>query len=260
VSNNPVFRGLARSGFAINGLLHILIGGIAIGVAFSGGEGGEADQSGALQQVSGSPGGLFVLWVAVIGLFALAIWQFVQLPLIDQGDSKKTWGRRFNEGAKGVVYAVLGVTTLTFALGGSTSSSDSSQSMSAQMLATPGGVFLLVAVGLVVLGVGVGFVVIGIRRGFTKQIIVPAGSAGRAVVVLGIVGYVAKGIALGVVGVLFVVAAVTYDPDAASGLDGALKKLADLPFGVVILAGVGIGFIAYGVFQIARAKLARLDK
>ncbi|MFB2556730.1 DUF1206 domain-containing protein [Herbiconiux liangxiaofengii] len=259
-SKNPVFRGLARSGFAINGLLHILIGGIAISVALAGGEGGEADQSGALRQVSGSPGGAFVLWVAVVGLFALGVWQLVQLPLIDKGDTKKTWGRRFVEGAKGVVYLAIGATVLTFALGGSSSSSDSSQTLSAQLLATPGGVFLLVALGLVVLGIGVGFVAIGVRRGFTKQITVPAGSAGRAVVALGVVGYVAKGIALGVVGVLFVVAAATFDPEKASGLDGALKRLADLPYGVAILVAVGVGFIAYGIFQIARAKLARLDR
>lgn len=257
VSRNPVFRGLARSGFAVNGLLHIAIGGIAIRVALPGAGGGEADQSGALQQVSSTPGGLFVIWAAVIGLFALGIWQFVSLPLISGSDGKK-WGRRFNEAAKGVVYLALGSTALIFALGGQTSGSDSSRSLSAQLIATPGGVFLLVAIGLTVLGIGIGFVAIGFRRGFRKLIVVPRGRAGRAVVALGVFGYLAQGAALAVVGVLFVVAAVNSDAAAASGLDGALRKLAELPYGVVILVAVGIGFISYGVFQIARVKLARL--
>jgi len=78
------------------------------------------------------------------------------------------------------------------------------------------------------------------------------------VVTLGVVGYVAKGIALFAVGVLFVVAAFTFDPEKASGLDGALKSLADLPFGIVILVAVGIGLIAYGLFLVARSRLARL--
>jgi hypothetical protein len=69
---------------------------------------------------------------------------------------------------------------------------------------------------------------------------------------------VAKGIALFVVGVLFVVAAVTADPEKASGLDGALKSLIDLPFGKVILVAVGVGLIAYGLFCGARARWARL--
>jgi len=258
VSGNRAFHVLARTGFAVNGLLHILIGAIAIGVAASGGSGGEADQSGALKQVSSTPGGLFVLWIAVVGLFALGLWQLVQVVVISDPDAKKKWGKRASEAGKGVVYIALGVTALTFALGGSTSSSDSSQTLSARLLETPGGVFLLVAIGLAVFGGGVGFVVIGIRRTFRKLIRVPAGAAGRAVVVLGIVGYVAKGIALGVVGILFVVAAFTVDPEKASGLDGALKALADLPFGIVVLVLVGIGLIAYGLFLGARARLAEL--
>lgn len=263
-SRSRVFRGLARSGFAMNGLLHILIGGLAIGLAVRGGEsgggsGGEADQSGALRQLADTPGGLVVIWAAVIGLFALALWQFVQAFLASGRDAKKKWGERAREGGKGVIYAALGVTALIFALGGSTSSSDSSQTLSAQLLATPGGVFLLVAIGLAVFGGGVGFTVIGIRGTFRKLIVVPTGSAGTAVMVLGRVGYIAKGLALGAVGVLFVVAAVRSDAAQASGLDGALKALADLPAGVFLLAAIGVGLIAYGVFLGARTRLAKLD-
>ena len=72
------------------------------------------------------------------------------------------------------------------------------------------------------------------------------------------VGYIAKGIAVGVVGVLFVVAALTHDPEKASGLDGALKSLADLPFGTFILWLVGAGLIIYGVYCFARARYARM--
>ena len=71
-------------------------------------------------------------------------------------------------------------------------------------------------------------------------------------------GYVAKGIAIAVVGVLFVAAAVTADPEKAGGLDAALKSLAALPFGTVILWLVGAGLIIYGVFCFARARYARM--
>ncbi len=267
VSQSRVFRGVARSGFAVNGLIHVLIGAIAIGVAVGGARGaggsggsggGEADQSGALKQLAATPGGLFVLWAAVVGLFALGVWQLVQAVVVSDPDAKKKWGRRASEAGKGVVYLAIGVTALVFALGGSSNSSDSSKTLSANLLSTPGGVFLLVALGLAVLGGGIGFVVIGVRRTFRKQIRVPAGTAGRAVTVLGMVGYIAKGIALAVVGILFVVAALTADPQKASGLDGALKALASLPFGIVVLVAVGFGLIAYGVYLGARARLAKL--
>ncbi|MDO9398837.1 MAG: DUF1206 domain-containing protein [Herbiconiux sp.] len=258
VSQSRVFHVLARSGYAMNGLLHVLIGGIAIGVALNGRSSDQADQSGALKQVAETPGGLFVLWIAVVGLFALGLWQVVRAVLAHDPDAKKKWGKRASEAGKGVVYFAIGGTALVFALGGRTDSSSSSRTLSARLLETPGGVFLLVAIGLAVFGAGVGFVSIGIRRTFRKLIRVPAGQAGRAVVTLGVVGYIAKGIALGVVGILFVVAAVLVDPEQASGLDGALTALTQLPFGVVILVAVGLGLIAYGLFLGARTRLARL--
>jgi hypothetical protein len=254
--NSPVLEGLARVGFAVLGLLHILIGAIAIGLVS--GSGDSADQSGALRELSSKPGGIFVIWAVVIGMFALALWQVAQVFLVRESDPKKKWGRRVSELGKGVAYGAIGATALTFALGGSSSSSDSSQSLSAKLLANPGGVVLLVIVGLVVAGIGVAFVVQGVLKKFEKNLVIPAGTTGTVVRGLGVVGYIAKGIALFVVGVLFVVAAVTADPEKASGLDGALKALIDLPFGKIILVVVGIGLIAYGLFCGARARWAKL--
>ena len=255
--NSTTLRSLARLGYAVNGLLHVLIGVIAITVAVGSG-GGEADQSGALGQLASNPAGVVLLWVITIGLFALGLWQVIATVRVKKNDAAKTWGKRLSEFSKAVAYVVVGVTALTFALGGSKSSSGSSQSASASVLAAPGGVFALVAVGLVIFGIGIFFVVRGISRRFTQDLVLPGGGIGRTVVVLGAVGYIAKGIALAVVGGLFVVAAVTFDPSKASGLDGALKSLASLPFGAVILLVVGIGLIAYGAYLGARARWGTL--
>lgn len=255
-SSRP-FQLVARSGFAVNGLLHILIGAIAIGVALGKG-GGQADQSGAMSDVAQTPGGVFVLWFIAIGLIALGLWQIVQLILVPAEDEKKKWSKRASDAGKAVAYIAVGISAFTFARGSSTNSTKSSQTLSAKLLSAPGGVFLLALIGVGVVAIGAFFVYRGFTRSFTKDIRVPAGSAGTAVKALGAAGYVAKGIALAIVGILFVVAAVTFDPQKATGLDGALKTLASLPFGVVILVLVGIGLIAYGLYMGARARLARL--
>jgi len=91
-----------------------------------------------------------------------------------------------------------------------------------------------------------------------KDLVVPGGTAGTATIALGIVGYVAKAIALGAVGVLFVFAALNGNASQANGLDQGLRSLAGLPFGVVILVGVGIGLIAYGLYSFVRARYAKL--
>ena len=255
--SNPHLKTLARVGYAVNGLLHGLIGAIAISVAV--GAGGEsADQSGALGEVAKSPGGLFVLWAIVVGLAALGVWQLLQAFLVPGDDPKKVWAHRAKEIGKGVAYLAVAGTAVTVAVSGSASSSGSTQSASATVLGLPGGPALLIVAGLAVLAIGVYFVYKGVARTFTEDLAVPGGTLGRATVGLGVAGYVAKGIAVGVVGILVIVAGFTVEPSQSTGLDGALRWLAELPFGVAILVLVGLGLIAYGLYCLARARFARL--
>jgi len=255
--NSTPLRALARLGFATNGLLHILIGGLAISIAQSGGS-GSADQSGALGQLASTPGGVFLLWTVVIGLFALGVWLLVAAFLIQGGDPKRKWAHRGVEASKAVVYIVLAFTAFTFARGSSTSASSSTSDASATLISSPGGVVVLFAAGIIVLAIGAFFVYKGLARKFTSDISVPAEPARKMVIALGVTGYVSKGIALGVVAILLMVAAVTRDSSKSTGLDGALKALAALPFGAIILNAVGIGLIAYGLYCFVRAWRARL--
>jgi hypothetical protein len=255
--DTTAFRVLARSGYAVNGLLHILIGGIAIGVAF-GARHAEADQSGALKQVAQTPGGDILLWLLVVGLLALGLWQLVQLVLVPHEDPAKRWGKRASDLGKAIAYIAIAATTFTFARGGSSSSAKSTETLSAKLISAPGGVFVVVVIGLVIISIGGFFVYRGVSRTFKNDISLPGGKLGDTIETVGVAGYIAKGIALLVVGALFVVAGFTADAKEASGLDGALKVLASLPFGTIILTVVGIGLIAYGLYCGARARLAKL--
>jgi hypothetical protein len=55
MAQNSVFERFARAGYVVSGLLHIIIGYLAIRIALGSG-GGSADQSGALAAVSAKPG------------------------------------------------------------------------------------------------------------------------------------------------------------------------------------------------------------
>lgn len=255
-ANSRPVEVLARVGYAVNGLLHGLIGGLAIAVAV--GAGKDADQTGALSALAATPSGAVLLWVMVVGLAALGLWQLLQTALVREPDGKRRWMRRLKEGGKAVAYLALAATAARFATGGSTDSEEQTQDFSARLLAQPFGVVLLLLVGLLVLGIGVYFVVKGVRKKFLEDIREPGGSAGTATEILGMVGYIAKGVALVVVGILFDVAAFTTDAEKATGLDGALKALAELPFGVAVLIAIGVGFLAYGVYCVVRALRARI--
>ena len=64
---------LGRVGLASYGLVHILIGVIAVQIAVSGG--GQADQQGALSTLAGEPYGIAMIVVLVLGLVAFGVWQ-----------------------------------------------------------------------------------------------------------------------------------------------------------------------------------------
>jgi len=255
-TQSTVFRTIARIGYVVLGVLHIVIGVIAISVALGGG--GEADQGGAMEMIRDTPAGVVLLWAIVIGLVGLAAWQIAEAFLARDADEKKKWGHRVKFVGTALVYLAIAFTALVYALGGQSDSSQSSQSLSAQLMATPGGLILLVVIGLTVLAIGIAFIVRGFTRAFEKHLALPAGVAGKGIVTFGVVGYVAKGIAVAVAGILFIVAAFTQDPETAGGLDAALHALAELPFGPVILWVVAAGLIIYGLFCFARARYARM--
>jgi hypothetical protein len=255
-TTRPV-RILVRAGYAVSGLLHALIGAIAIQLAV-GTDSQEADQSGALQELASTPGGVFVLWVVVVGFVALGLWLLVTAFLPVAGDRKRRVVNFLTDFVKAIVYLVLAFTAFTFARGGATSSAGSTSTMSADVLAAPGGMFVVVVTGVVVFAVGVYLIVKGVTRRFKKDLGLPSGALGTTTVVLGVLGYVAKGVALGTVGVLFVIAALTSDAAKANGLDAALRTLAGLPFGAVVLIVVGGGLIAYALYSFLRARYARM--
>jgi Domain of Unknown Function (DUF1206) len=255
--DSTVFRTIARIGYVVLGIVHIVVGLIAISLVMGGG-GGEADQGGAMEQIRQTPAGVLLLWLIALGLLALAIWQIAEAVLERNPDSKKKWGYRIKYVGTAVAYLAIAWTAFVYAIGGQSDSSESSQSFSAQLLATPAGVFLLVLVGLITGAIGIAFIVRGLTRGFEKHLALPAGAAEKGIVTFGVVGYVAKGIAIAIVGALFVIAAVTHDPAKAVGLDAALHALVGLPFGTVVLWLVGAGLVIYGLFCFARARYAKM--
>lgn len=254
---NPVVRGLARAGFLASGLLQLLVGIISIEVALHRSS-TSADQSGALSDLAKAPGGPVLLWVVTIGALALALWLVVS-GLMQRGTDRHAWGHRLSDWAKAVVYAAIGLTALRFATGGTASSAGSARTGSRDLFAAPGGPLLLGLVGAGVVVLGGFFVYRGAAKRFVRTIRVPSGNAGRATVALGQIGYIARGVAVAAVGVLLVVAAFTADPNRATGLDGAVKGFAALPFGAVLLVLIGLGWIAGGVYSAIRAKQAVLD-
>ena len=265
VHEHPASRIAARAGFAVNGLLHILIGGLAIAIAFGGGGGGgggggNADQGGALRSIAATPGGVVVLVIVLLGLIALGLWLCVEAFLENRPGPKpdKHWAKTALMLAKGLTYLALCIPVVTVLLGLSSKPDDDVEEASAFLLQTPGGIVVLFAAAALMLGIGGYFAVKGVKRRFLDDLRLPRPPLDRVVTALGVAGYVAKGVALAGIGGLLATAAISTDASEAGGIDDALRTIAALPFGAVLLAVVGGGLIAYGVYCLARARLAAL--
>ena len=236
-------RVTARAGYVAYGIIYLLIGWLALRLAW-GDRGGSADASGALHTVAAQPLGRVLLILVAIGLLALAIWQALEAAIgCRQYDDSKRTRKRLAAGGKAVAFAVIAVSALKVAAGAGASSSKSEQK-AASGRALPSG------------RSGAG----RHRRGDRTRDRDRPDRAGlphvlrrrpryagdvtaraTTVVRIGTVGYVAKGVAFALVGVLLGYAAITADPKKANGLDGALQTILDQPFGRYLLTVVALG-------------------
>lgn len=250
-------RVVARAGFVALGLIHILIGCIALGVAL--GASGQADESGAVAQLAATPGGVVLLWAGLVACGALALYMASDAVMGWSGGSSKPWMNRLKAAGMAVVFAVVAVTFGSFALSRPSNSSEKSRSASADLMSSAPGTVLLVVIGVALLAAAGTYVFLGITRKYEKNLTgKPSGALGDAFTVFGVVGYCAKGVALGAVGLLILVATAVHDPSQQGGLDAALKAFLKQPFGGWVLGFVSVGLMAYGVYSLFRSRYQRL--
>lgn len=245
------WRTAARGGFAVSGLLHLVLAYLIVRIAI--GSSAEADQSTALSRLQDLPLGTALLWIAAAALVALGLWQLADA--LRDGDLKD----RGKAAAKGVLYLALAGTTVSVILGSSGGGDGQATGFASTLMAAPAGRLLVGLIGLGIVAGGAYHVHKGVTKGFEEDLKTPSHEeVGTGIRVTGTIGYVGKGLALGAVGVLFAIAAIQADPDEAKGVDGALEALLGLPGGPALVAAIGVGFAAYGLYSFGRARYARL--
>ncbi|WP_459546641.1 DUF1206 domain-containing protein [Nocardia sp. X0981] len=257
LTRNRVVERFARAGFLMAGLVHLLIGYLAVRIAFGGD--GATDQSGAMAELAAKPGGVFLLSVGVVAFVLMALWRLAEAA---SGRRSRAQGKgggseafhRAKACAVAVVYFCYAVTAFGFARGSGRSSGSESAGLSARLMHSDGGRIALVVAGLVIVAVGGYHVYKGLTRKFVQELRTDSAFLRR----LGTVGYTSKGLVIAGVGVLVMVAVGRSDPSKAGGLDAALKTLGAQPYGVVLLIAAGLGIAAYGLYDFACARYAEM--
>jgi hypothetical protein len=235
-------------GLVAYGVVHLLVAWIALQLAF-GKSSQEASQQGALKELAGQPLGGVLLWVVAIGLFLLVIWRVLEI-----GWGRLELSKKLSSAGRGIVYLVLGVSAVKIAVGNGGSSSGEQRTLSARLMAHGAGRVLIVAIGVAIVVIGGYQIFKAITKKFTEDL---AGGVSELTILLGRIGYAAKGVAFLVVGGLFGWAAISYEPQKAGGLDTALHTIKDQPYGPALLTVLAAGIAAFGGYCFSWSRNAR---
>jgi hypothetical protein len=246
-----------RAGLVAYGVVHLMIAWLALQLAFGQGGQGTANSTGAMQALARQPMGEVLIWLVAIGMFLLVLWRLLEAALGHRDeDGGKRLRKRLTSLGKAILYGTVAVSALRVAMGAGSKSQGGSDSTTAKLMDLPAGVWIVAAVGLAIIAYGGNMIRRAWNDKFAEHLDAEgkSGDSGRAYLMFGKVGYNAKGLAIGIIGGLFVYAALTHDAQKSGGLDQALHTVLEQPFGQFLLAAVAVGIACYGLFCFARAR------
>ncbi|MCW2832321.1 MAG: hypothetical protein JWN68_274 [Nocardioides sp.] len=245
-----------RAGLVAYGAVHLIVAWLAAQLAL-GDKSESASNTGALQTLAKQPMGSFLVWLVAIGMLLLVLWRVLEFATghREESDESKRWRKRAGSLGKAFLYAVLAWSAFKTATR-SGSSGGNTDSTTAKLMDLPAGQFIVGAVGLAIIGYGALLVYRGWTDKFMEKLDAQgqSGKDGSTYQKLGKAGYIAKGIAIILVGGLFAYAAITHTAKKSGGLDQALQTVREQPFGQVLLLAIALGIACYGLFCFARAR------
>lgn len=243
--------GVARAGLTAKGVVYGLLAVLALQIAM--GDGAQADSQGALRALSRQPVGTGLLALLALGLIGYTVWQAVTVWQCDH------WRGRITAGLRMLIWGGLAISALRMVLDAEMTD-DQEQNVTAWLLDAPMGQWIVALGGLVLVGVGLAYLRhLKGDRYFKDMGAVPHGTRSwlKGVTVTGIW---AKAGVYALVGAFLVRAAIRHEPESGVGLDAALSQVAQRSYGTYVLAAVSIGFAAYGVWCLARARYEDVER
>ena len=257
--NDPWFERGIRFGFVVYGVVYLVVAWLALQLAL-GDQSGSASSTGALHKLAQTSFGAVLIWLIAIGMLFLVLWRLLDAAVGHQEEPEdmKRLRKRLVSAAKAVLYGAIALSAFKIAMGSGSSSkkSSSTDDITATIMKWPAGPLIVGVIGLAIIAYGLNQVRVAWTEKFRKHLDAEgnSGDTGKAYLWFGKAGYMAKGIAFAVIGGLFCYAALTHNAKKSGGLDVALHKVLQQPFGPFLLGLIAVGIGCYGLFCFARAK------
>jgi hypothetical protein len=260
---SPWIEWLARLGYFAKGVLYLVIGILALNVAFNTG-GQTPDTQDALQTIAAQPFGRVLLTLIVIGLVGYSIWLFARgiMDTEDEGSDMKGLSRRVSFVARAVGHLVLAFIALQLLMGsGGGSDGNNTASLTARTMEQPWGRWLVGLVGLGFIAVALSRFYLAYSERFREKLQLNKMSSTEQDLMIwsGRLGIASQGVVLAMIGSFLIQAAIQYDPSEARGLGGAFQELLEQPYGPWLLGLMALGFIAHGIYMFIRGRYRRIE-
>jgi hypothetical protein len=257
----PWIERLARVGYAAKAVLYATVGILAAQAAL--GQGGRTtDTGGALRELLQAPYGRTMLIVVAVGLLGYSLWLFVRAATDAEhrGNGAKGVALRVGDAIRGIAHTALALAAFRLARGdGDGGEGGGTRELAGRAMDVPFGEGLVWVAAAAVAGYGLYQLYRSWRSKLGRRLALselPAGTA-RWVVAVSRFGIAARGIVFCLIGYFLARAAAQHDPSQAGGLKESLGALAEV--GRWPLAAVGLGLVAYGVYELVNARYRRIQ-
>jgi hypothetical protein len=245
------FERIARFGYAAKGAVFLIIGILAVRMAF-GERGEEPDAPGALEALGDQPLTAALLVVMAAGLTSYSLWRFAQAILDVEGEGTEWRGilNRVIYAGIGMSYGAFAVVSVLVLTGWRRDEEDGVRELTTWALQLPLGAVLVGIAGAVVMLGGLRELFVAVTGRFRDEFArEQMNGLERALAKwIGWYGHAARGAAFLVAGYFAIRAAVNYDPDEARGMADTLQAVADERYGTTMLLAIAAGFIAFGLY------------
>ncbi|WP_259955862.1 DUF1206 domain-containing protein [Sulfitobacter mediterraneus] len=253
MSDTPhsALKWVMRCGYAARGIIYFLIGGLAFWASFSSmSSSGTEDTLSALRA---QPMGVPALWAIGLGLIAYLVWRVTAgiADVEDHGTGPKGLIARGGQIVTGLIHGGIGLSVIGLAYAGSDQGGSAAQDWTARLMAMPAGRYLVALAAVILVGAGIYYMQKG-WRGSYKSHLARSQFTQKVDPVL-TAGLIIYGLMLALVALSLGFAALNADPSQAGGLGQALDQLRSAYLGRFLLAGAGLGLVAFALYNMVEA-------
>lgn len=244
---------MMRAGYAGRGLTYLVIAGFSLWAIWRGGQ--AQGPSSALASLESTTGGSFLLVLIFLGLVAYAVWRVIAagMDLDAHGSDAKGIVARAGMAISGLLHLSLGLAALSLLLStGGTDGESRAREWVGMVMAWPAGRWLVGLAGLVILGAGAKYVLEGWTESYERYLAASSFTSRWRTALR--IGVAAHGVAIGVIALLFLIAAWQADPAEAGGLAGAFDWLGEQAYGRLLVVALCLGLLAFALFCFANAR------